>query len=163
MKRLIYCALFFMFVFLLSGCVEVNYISYTDTEYPPKPKDYDIAFYDTNPFLQRPHKIIGRLEVEANTSDFTGWKDVYNKAKDMVRKKGADAVVNIKVSEQEYSGVEYVPGYTTYEPVTIYHVRDSRRSGYSIAEIPVFVPPQYIPYRYSILRYTGELLVFTED
>ena len=162
------------------GCTSSRYISYTTQTFPPKPSSYKVPFYNGRPYLGRKYKIIGELYVSGDTQSFAGWNDIYNKARAEARKRGADAVIDVKTDYQEYSGVNYIPGSTTYQPVTTHHsgwvsANTYSSQGYgnyasgtgtyygtSTTYIPVHTPPTVVPYTGAILRYRGLLIVFEE-
>ncbi len=162
----------------LSACTTANYYSHISETFPPKSRKYVMPIYEGTPDLGKPYKIIGNFEVQGNTDNCASWNDVLNKAKGLARKKGADAIVNMKTDSQAYNTAVYIPSYTTYQPVTTYHsgvtsanvygsggyaYGTGSYSGYSTTNVPIYHPPQTIPYTAAILHCSGNLIVFLNE
>jgi len=104
---------------ILSGCESVSstsqfYRPSTARIFPPKPKDYSVPIFSKPP--DRPYTVIGRLSFTANASyDFMIRAIQYNS-----RLHGGDAAIMLHEDTEQRPYNYYVPGYTSYVPVTTY-------------------------------------------
>ncbi|PAZ01413.1 MAG: hypothetical protein CAK90_00510 [Spartobacteria bacterium AMD-G4] len=104
---------------LLVGCESVSYTAQfyrpsTARVFPPKPKDYSVPIFSKPP--DRPYTVIGRLSFTANASyDFMIRAIHYN-----TRLQGGDAAIMLHEDIEQRPYNYYVPGYTSYVPVTTY-------------------------------------------
>ncbi|MEI8292371.1 MAG: hypothetical protein WCG66_00120 [bacterium] len=104
---------------LLCGCESVSstsqfYRPVTARVYPPKPKDYNVPIFSKPP--DRPYTEIGRLSFTATAGyDFMIKAIQYN-----ARIHGGDAAIMLHENTEQRPYNYYVPGYTSYVPVTTY-------------------------------------------
>jgi hypothetical protein len=104
---------------LLTGCESVSstaqfYRPSTARVFTPKPKDYAVPIFSKPP--DRPYTVIGRLSFTANASyDFMIRAIHYN-----TRLHGGDAAIMLHEDTEQRPYNYYVPGYTSYVPVTTY-------------------------------------------
>jgi len=139
MKRIF---LTILVVLNLAGCATtVRYTSYTDQKSPVKPKDYVVNIYPATVQLptSRPYRVIGKLEIQGNASDGANPQMLVEQAKNIARKKGADAIINVDQQTSPYVAAYLVPGHRGY-----YHYHRTR----------------VIPYQDTFLKFMGELVVF---
>lgn len=104
---------------LVTGCETVSstkqfYRPLTTDVYPPKPKDTPIPILGAPP--DRKYVAIGRLSFSAGH----GYNYMIRAIEYNARQAGADAAIMLKSSSSAHQYTYYVPGYTTYEPVTTY-------------------------------------------
>ena len=131
MKKLI---LLFLIILSASGCaVQSRYVRYTDQEFISKSKYQTVA-------------VIGRVETSGYVSDGITRDDLTDKAKVIARKKGADAIINVRVERVEYNGTYMMPGHVEYHHHHEY-----------------YQPPIYYPYQSVLLTFRGELIVFAQN
>ncbi|MDE2222881.1 MAG: hypothetical protein KGK03_07405 [Candidatus Omnitrophica bacterium] len=105
---------------VLAGCATSSrYVGYTYHRFPPKDKNYSVSVYPQTLSAGRSYYVIGKVSVEGFVSDGVTPTRLTNDAREIARKRGADAIINAKT--------------TTYR----YYYGD------------------------SLLRFTGELIVFT--
>ncbi len=124
-------------VFSLTGCMTVQstekfYTARTTDIYPEKPKDFTAPILDRYP--DQPYKIIGNLSFSATR----GYSYMVKAMRHNARIHGADAVVLKSTDSQQEQYTYYVPGYTTYKPVTTYHSGSVYSSGSSSASADVY-------------------------
>jgi hypothetical protein len=146
MKKLI---LLFLIILSASGCaVQSRYVRYTDQEFISKPKYHTVGVYPESlrPPASERYTVIGRVETSGYLSDGITQDDLTDKAKDIARKKGADAIINVRVERVEYKGTYMVPGYVEHH----YHHQH-------------YHPPEYYPYQNTALTFRGELIIFTQN
>ena len=104
---------------LLVGCESVSsttqfYRPSTARVFPPKTKDYSVPIFSKPP--DRPYTVIGRLSFTADASyDFMIRAIHYN-----TRLQGGDAAIMLHEDIEQRPYNYYVPGYTSYVPVTTY-------------------------------------------
>lgn len=104
---------------LLTGCESVSstaqfYRSSTARVFTPKPKDYSIPIFSKPP--DRTYTVIGRLSFTANASYAFMIRAIqYN-----TRLHGGDAAIMLHENTEQRPYNYYVPGYTSYVPVTTY-------------------------------------------
>lgn len=104
---------------LLTGCESVSstsqfYRPTTARIFPAKPKDYAVPIFSKPP--DRPYTEIGRLSFTANAGyDFMIRSIQYN-----ARLHGGDAAIMLHEDTEQRPYNYYVPGYTSYVPVTTY-------------------------------------------
>jgi hypothetical protein len=130
------------------GCAtNVHYARYTDQTFRPKPKYYPITVYprEERPSAAEPHTIIGRVDISGEVEDGVTPDTLLDRAKEIARKKGADAIIGAKTEQVQYNGV--------YVEEQYHHGRYDHRLHY--------LGPAYIPYTNTLLRFRGELIVFT--
>lgn len=163
-------------VLLMSSCASAGYRSYTSATYSPKPNSYDVPLYKDNPFIGKNYITIGAVTIRTSTGDFGNWDTVKSKVKSIARKKGADAIINVRAQARGYTGSMYMPSVTKYETVTTQHGGsasgnvygqsgysgryDGTYSGSSTTKVPVSTPQQEIPYEGAVYVMEGDLIVF---
>lgn len=146
MKKLI---LLFLIILSASGCaVQSRYVRYTDQEFISKSKYQTVAVYPESqrPPMNEPYTVIGRVETSGYISDGITRDDLTDKAKVIARKKGADAIINVRVERVEYNGTYMMPGHVEYHHHHEY-----------------YQPPIYYPYQSVMLTFRGELIVFAQN
>lgn len=127
----------------LAGCATtLRYQSYTPERFPPKSKYFDVAmFYNAqHPPASAPYTVIGQVDIEGYASDGVSPGMLRQQAGTFARKRGADAIINVKLQVTPYSGTYVVPGHYGY-----YH----------------YHPARYIPYGDTFLSFSGDLIIFT--
>jgi hypothetical protein len=111
----------FAIVLFLNGCATVSsttqfYRPATAQVYQPKPKDYDVPIFAKAP--DRPYSVIGRLCFTANH----GYNFMIRAIQYNARIHGGDAAIMLHEETERRPYNYYVPGYTSYVPVTTYSV-----------------------------------------
>jgi len=107
------------FATVVSGCQSVSsttqfYRPTTAQVYPSKTKDYEVPIFAKPP--DRPYTVIGRLRFTANSNyNFMIRAIQYN-----TRIHGGDAAIMLHEDTEQRPYNYYVPGYTSYFPVTTY-------------------------------------------
>ena len=94
-------------VLLLTGCAtSTRYDNYTDQRYAPKDKYYAINVYPISQPLgsANPYYVIGKVSVEGFASNGVSPETLANQAKQIARKKGADAIINANTEAFRYWG-----------------------------------------------------------
>ncbi len=159
--------LLLMAVLVLAGCAtNVRYVRYTSQDFPPKNKYYFITVYPQTPPVTHPYQVIGEVEVTGEASNGTTLDKITDRAKVIARQKGADAIINAAAQSAPYSGVDVIPGHTTYYPAVVAGVhRHGRHRHQEVATVyvPRYHRTQYIPYEDVLLSFRGELIVFNND
>lgn len=146
MKKL---ALLFLIVLSSAGCaVQSRYVHYTDQKFIAKPKYSAVTVYpeSQHPPVSEPYSVIGRVETSGYLSDGISRDDLTDKAKAIARKKGADAIINVRMEQVQYNGTYIVPGYVEQHR---YHSH--------------YHPTEYVPYQNVLLTFRGELIVFMHN
>ena len=153
MKKL--CVLLLM-LFVFSGCATtVKYYPYTEKSFPSKSKEYSVVLYTDS---QRPsaaelYWVIGKVEVSGHVNDGVTHETLTNRAKGIARKKGADAIINVKTQSINYEGMYVIPGHVSY-----HEVYGGRHEGAIVAR---YHPQRYVPYSDILLTFQGDLIVFS--
>ncbi len=127
----------------LAGCAtSARYTPYTGQKFPAKDRYYFVNVYPESQHLPstQPYYVIGRVDIEGYAGDGISFNSLTNQAKDIARKRGAEAIINAKTETFPYGGVYVAPGYIGRH---YYH------------------PPRYIPYGDTLLTFAGDLIVFT--
>ena len=140
MKRVL---LLFIVVLSLAGCsVNTRYVSYTDQISPPRAKYYFISIYPETqtPAFSQPYRLIGRVEAAGLVGDGVNSDTLADEARNIARSKGADAIINARTESAITGGTDVIPG----------------RCGYRYCR-----PTRYISHQDTLLRFRGELIVFT--
>lgn len=133
----------FLIALSLAGCATSSmYMPYTDQVAPAKPKNYFITVYSVSqpPPLAKPYRVVGKVEVRGYASDGVSPDQLMEQAKNIARKKGADAIINANTQMLPYRGSYIVSGHRGY----YHHVR-------------------YIPYEDTLLEFTGELIIYMSE
>jgi len=140
MKRIL---LPFILILGLAGCaVNARYVAYTDQRFPAKSGYYFVNIYPENqvPKFTEPYRVIGRVEVSGHASEGVNPDMLADKARNVARAKGADAILNVRAEAANYGGMNVIPGHCGY-----------RRCR----------PPEYYPYNDTLFTFRGELIAFT--
>ena len=128
--------------FALAGCaINTRYVSYTDQKLPPKSQYYFVSIYPEGkplPFTQA-YQTIGRVEVSGSASENVSVDLFMDKARNIARAKGADAIINVRTEHIEAGGMDVIPGHCRHH---------------------YCYPDEYVPYTYTVLRFRGELISF---
>ena len=94
-------------VLVLAGCAtSTRYINYTDQRYPPKDALYTVNVYPISQPLgaANPYYVIGKVSIEGFASSGVNPEKLSNQAKEIARKRGADAIINAKTEMFRYYG-----------------------------------------------------------
>ena len=94
-----------MFVLVLAGCAtSTRYINYTEQRYPPKDEFYSVNVYPQSQKLDasNPYYVIGKVSVEGFASNGVNPDSLSAQAKEVARKRGADAIINAKTEIFRY-------------------------------------------------------------
>ena len=95
-------------IVVLAGCTtSTRYINYTDQRFPPKDKFYTINVYPQEQVLavSNPYYVIGKVSIEGFASSGVSPESLTNQAKEIARKRGADAIINAgTVAFRYYNG-----------------------------------------------------------
>jgi hypothetical protein len=89
----------------LAGCAtSTRYVNYTDQWFPPKDKFYTINVYPDAQALavSNPYYVIGKVSIEGYASNGVSPETLTNQAKEIARKRGADAIINVKTVAFRY-------------------------------------------------------------
>ena len=151
---------FLLLVVLLTGCATtVRYSSYTSQRFSPKPADYSVSVYSElqKPPMSQPYVVIGQVNVSGHLSDGVNPDGLVDQAKAIARKKGADAIINLKTRNFNYTGVYSTPGGVSYQPV----VFEGRHRDH-VVYVEHYHRPRYIPYEDTLFTVDGELIVFRQ-
>jgi len=170
-----------------AGCASVSYVPYTQEVYPPKSKDSPLIL-EPSLLAKRKFTKIGQLAVKGGSwgSHYTSMRDVEKKFFSESLKKGADGIVKIEINNVPYEYDRYVPGHTSYQPVTTHHsgnvsgTMSSRAyssygssawgtgsysgyySGTSTTNVPVYHPGYTIHHSGIIHSISGDLIVLLD-
>ena len=97
-----------LFVLVLAGCAtSTRYVNYTGQRFPPKDALYAINVYPESQALPagNPYYVIGKISVEGFASNGVSPASLTNQAKEIARKRGADAIINAgTVAFRYYNG-----------------------------------------------------------
>ena len=151
--------LLFLIVLGLTGCATtVRYFSYTDRQFVVKPKNYFVTIYPVGKNFpsSQSYVVIGKVDISGNMDNGVTPQTLTEQAQAIARKKGADAMINVKTENFTYDGVYEIPGHISYRPV-IFEGRHEREVVY----MEHYHPTRYIPYRETILTFEGDLIVMT--
>ena len=106
MKNKILCLCLFILVF--AGCAtSTRYVGYTAQRFPPKDALYVVNVYPESQALPagNPYYVIGKISVEGFASNGVSPASLTNQAKEIARKRGADAIINAgTVAFRYYNG-----------------------------------------------------------
>ena len=94
-----------LFVLVLAGCAtSTRYVSYTAQRFPPKDKSYAVNVYPESQALSagNPYYVIGKVSIEGFVSDGVSPASLTNQAKEIARKRGADAIINARTVAFHY-------------------------------------------------------------
>ena len=96
-----------LFVLVLAGCAtSTRYVSYTPERYPPKDVMYAVNVYPQSQALpaSNPYYVIGKVSIEGFASSGVSPVSLTNQAKEIARKRGADAIINAGTYVLPYYG-----------------------------------------------------------
>ena len=106
MKNKILCLCLFILVF--AGCAtSTRYVGYTPQRFPPKDENYTVNVYLESQALSvgNPYFVIGKVSIEGFASNGVSPASLTNQAKEIARKRGADAIINAgTVAFRYYNG-----------------------------------------------------------
>ena len=86
-----------LFVLVLAGCATTTrYVSYTPQRFPPKNELFAVNVYPDPQALgaSNPYYVIGKVSIEGFASNGVSPESLTNQAKEIARKRGADAIIN---------------------------------------------------------------------
>ena len=90
---------------VLAGCAtSTRYFNYTDQRFPAKDKYYAVNVYpEAQPLgASTPYFVIGKVSVEGFASNGVSSVSLTNQAKEIARKRGADAIINARTNVFQY-------------------------------------------------------------
>lgn len=96
-----------LMLLVLAGCAtSTRYINYTDQRFPPKDEYATINVYSqAQPLVaNNPYYVIGKVSVEGFASNGVSPESLTREAKEIARKKGADAIINARTEMYRYWG-----------------------------------------------------------
>jgi hypothetical protein len=89
----------------LAGCAtSTRYVNYTDQRFPPKDAFYAVNVYPESQALgsANPYYVIGKVSIEGFASNGVSPESLTNQAKEIARKRGADAIINARTEVFRY-------------------------------------------------------------
>ncbi len=89
----------------LAGCAtSTSYVNYTTQRFPPKDEFYTVNVYSQSQALGagRPYYVIGKVSIEGFAGNGVNPGSLTNQAKEIARKRGADAIINARTEEFRY-------------------------------------------------------------
>ena len=89
----------------LAGCAtSVRYDKYTDQRFPPKDQYYAVNVYPETQALPaaNPYYVIGKVSIEGYASYGVTPEMLANEARNVARKRGADAIINARTEIIHY-------------------------------------------------------------
>ena len=92
-------------ILFLAGCAtSTRYVSYTVQQFPPKDVLYSVNVYPASQALgtSNPYYVIGSISIEGFASNGISPESLTNQAKEIARKRGADAIINAKTVAFHY-------------------------------------------------------------
>jgi hypothetical protein len=92
-------------VLVFAGCATATrYVHYTQQRFPPKEKSFTVNVYPESQSLgaANPYYVIGKVSVEGFASNGVSPDSLSRQAKEIARKKGADAIINAKTEAYRY-------------------------------------------------------------
>ncbi len=163
---------------VLSGCATVRYTPYTTQGFTPKSPNSMLVGLPGE-LTHRQYKVIGKLEVcgYSSLAYTTSQNSMIEQFLDAARKHGADGIANPNINQTPYQAAMYMPGYTTYQPVTTYNQGTATASafgtggyaqgygtynGTSTTYAPINNPGQVIPYVGVVNSMSGDLIVLLD-
>ena len=97
-----------LFILVLAGCAtSTRYVGYTAQRFPPKDAFYTVNVYSESQALSvgNPYYVIGKVSIEGFASNGVSPASLTNQAKEIARKRGADAIINAgTVAFRYYNG-----------------------------------------------------------
>ena len=95
------------------------------------------------------------MEVSGHISNGVTPEELTQQAQAIARKKGADAIINVKTENFTYNGIETIPGHVSYHPVVLEGRHRDR-----VAYVERYHRTRYIPYSDTVLTFQGDLIIF---
>ena len=86
-----------LFILVLAGCAtSTRYVAYTPQRFPPKDEHYAVNVYPESQgiFAGNSYYVIGKISIEGFASNGVSPASLINQAKEIARKRGADAIIN---------------------------------------------------------------------
>ena len=96
-----------LFVLVLAGCAtSTRYVNYTYQRFPPKDASYTVNVYPLSQALavSNPYFVIGKVSIEGFASNGVSPESLTNQAREIARKRGADAIINAGTVVFRYYG-----------------------------------------------------------
>jgi hypothetical protein len=97
-----------LFILVLAGCAtSTRYVGYTAQRFPSKDALYAVNVYPESQALPagNPYYVIGKVSIEGFVSNGVSPVSLTNQAKEIARKRGADAIINAgTVAFRYYNG-----------------------------------------------------------
>jgi nitrous oxide reductase accessory protein NosL len=93
------------FVLVLAGCAtSTRYVSYTPQRFSPKDELYAVKVYPESQALNasKPYYVIGKISIEGFASNGVNPGSLTNQAKEIAKKRGADAIINARTQVFRY-------------------------------------------------------------
>jgi hypothetical protein len=103
-KRIVLLSLF---VLVMAGCATSSrYVSYTAERFPSKDELYTVNVYPASQTLDphNPYYVIGNLSIEGFVGNGVSPESLTNQAREIARKRGADAIINARTEAFHYYG-----------------------------------------------------------
>ena len=94
-------------VLVLAGCAtSTRYVGYTSQRFLPKDESYTVNVYPQSQALaaSNPYYVIGKISIEGFASNGVSPGSLTNQAKEIARKRGADAIINASTEVFHYYG-----------------------------------------------------------
>jgi len=94
-------------VLMMAGCAtSTSYVNYTTQRFPPKDELYAVNVYSESQSIgaSNPYYVIGKVSIEGFVSSGVSPESLTRQAKEIVRKRGADAIINAKTEIYHYYG-----------------------------------------------------------
>jgi hypothetical protein len=94
-------------VIVLAGCAtSTSYVNYTVQRFSPKDELYRVNVYPESQALDasHPYFVIGKVSIEGFASNGVSPQSLTDQAKEIARKKGADAIINASTTVYHYYG-----------------------------------------------------------
>jgi hypothetical protein len=91
----------------MAGCAtSTRYVSYTPERFPPKDEIYTVNVYPAAQTLDpaNPYYVIGSVSIEGFVSNGVSPESLTNQAREIARKRGADAIINASTLAFHYYG-----------------------------------------------------------
>ena len=109
----------------LAGCAtSTRYVYYTDQRFPPKDPYYNVNVYPQTQALAatNPYYVIGKVSIEGYASYGVTPEMLANQARNIARKKGADAVINSRTEIIHYwhdTLLRFTGEFIVYAPASV--------------------------------------------
>lgn len=115
-----------LFVLVLAGCAtSTRYVNYTVQRFPPKDQYSTINVYPESQAIGagNPYYVIGKVSIEGFASNGVSFESLTNQAKEIARKRGADAIINTRTAMFRYYGgdalLRFQGEFIVYVPLTV--------------------------------------------